>query len=245
MALPTCELGVNVDHVATLRQARRAAYPDPVIAASFAELGGADQITVHLRGDRRHINERDLRVLKETCLSRINLEIAATDEMIGIALELEPHTVTLVPERPEELTTEGGLDVIKHLAELRPVIQTLRDAGIIVALFVPPEQSQVEASKEAGAQRVEIHTGIYCDTKTEEARERELQRVIDAAQAAARLGLGVVAGHGLNYDNVGPIAAIPEMEELNIGHAIVARSTLVGMEQAVRDMVERIARARR
>lgn len=245
MPLPTCRLGVNVDHVATLRQARRAAYPDPVLAAALAEQGGADQITVHLREDRRHIQDRDLRLLKETCRSILNLEMAATDEMLAIALEIRPHTVTLVPERREELTTEGGLDVAGARDRLMPYVRKLRDAGIVVSLFVDPEGAQLEASKDVGAERIEIHTGTYCKAQDDASRAAELRRVIEGAARAKALGLGVAAGHGLDYFNVEAIAAIPEIEELNIGHSIVARSVMVGMERAVHDMVERIARARR
>lgn len=243
--LSVCRLGVNVDHVATLRQARRSVYPDPVIAASFAELGGADQITIHLREDRRHIQDRDVRLLRETCRSRLNLEMGATREMIDIALATRPETVTLVPERREELTTEGGLDVIAGLAGLRKAIAELQAAGIEISLFVNPDVEQIRASKEAGAERIELHTGIYCDAPTDRERAKELERLVASARLGKELGLGVVAGHGLNYSNVEPVAAIPEIEELNIGHAIVARSVLVGMERAVRDMVELIARARR
>ncbi len=245
MPLPSCRLGVNVDHVATLRQARLADYPDPVIAASLAELGGADQITIHLREDRRHISDRDVRLIRETCLSTLNLEMAATREMVAIALASRPDTVTLVPERREELTTEGGLDVVAGAAHLRPVIRELREAGIELSLFVDPDPRQIEAARELEVERIEIHTGTYCSAKAAGVRKRELERVVEASVVASRLGLGVVAGHGLNYANVEAVAAIPEMEELNIGHAIVARAVLVGFERAVRDMVERIARARR
>lgn len=244
MAFAPCRLGVNVDHVATIRQARRATYPDPVSAATFAELGGADQITVHLREDRRHIQDRDVRILRETCRSLLNLEMAATDEMLGIALELKPDLVTLVPERREELTTEGGLDVARGLDHLRPYVQRLRDAGIEVSMFIDPEGEQVHASRDVGADRVEFHTGRYCELPQRE-REPELRRLMGACAEAKGGGLVVAAGHGLNYENVVPVAAIPAMEELNIGHAIVARSVLVGMERAVRDMVELIRFARR
>lgn len=245
MSLPHCRLGVNVDHVATLRQARRAVYPDPVTAAALAELGGADQITVHLRVDRRHISDRDLRILKETCKTTLlNLEMAATDEMMAIALDLRPDAVTLVPERAEEVTTEGGLDVVAEKALIQRSTARLKEAGIIVSLFVDAVEEQIRAAAEVGAQRIEIHTGTYCAAEGEQ-QAKELARVVEASRLAKELGLEVAAGHGLHYLNVRPIAAIPEIEELNIGHAIVARAVLVGMERAVREMVEAIDKARR
>jgi pyridoxine 5-phosphate synthase len=244
MAFAPCRLGVNVDHVATIRQARRALYPDPVTAAAFAELGGADQITVHLREDRRHIQDRDVRILRETCRTLLNLEMAATEEMIGIALELRPDLVTLVPERREELTTEGGLDVAGGRAHLEAAVRRLREGGIEVSMFVDPEPAQVDASRAVGADRVEFHTGRYCELRPRE-RDGEMARLVAACRRARDAGLVVAAGHGLNYENVVPVAAIPEIEELNIGHAIVARAVLVGMERAVRDMVELIRFARR
>ena len=231
-------LGVNVDHVATLRQARRAAYPDPVTAAALAELGGADQITVHLREDRRHIQDRDLQILRQTVQTPLNLEMAAVDEMVAIAQGVRPETCTLVPERRQEITTEGGLDVVARRDALSQVTTKLRDAGLDVSFFIDPDVEQVKASQRAGATIVEIHTGRYCDAKGDEERARELERVSTAARAAARLGLTVAAGHGLHYANVRPIAAIPEIEELNIGHAIIARAVLVGLERAVREMKE-------
>jgi pyridoxine 5-phosphate synthase len=234
-------LGVNVDHVATLRQARRAAYPDPVAAAQLAELGGADQITIHLREDRRHIQDRDLKVLRQTATVRLNLEMAATAEMVKMAYEVKPDECTLVPERREELTTEGGLDAAGNRDHLRKVVKTLRDADMLVSLFIDPDVDQVRAAHRVEAQVVEIHTGRYCDARLEGDRRRELTRIVDAAKAAAKLGLAVAAGHGLNYRNVGPVAAIPEIEEFNIGHAIVARAVLVGMERAVREMKALVA----
>jgi pyridoxine 5-phosphate synthase len=234
-------LGVNVDHVATLRQARRATYPDPVAAAQLAELGGADQITIHLREDRRHIQDRDLKVLRQTVGTRLNLEMAATAEMVKIAYDVKPDECTLVPERREELTTEGGLDAAGNRDHLRKVVKTLRDAEIRVSLFIDPDVDQVRAAHRVEAQVVEIHTGRYCDARLEGDRRRELTRVVDAAKAAAKLGLAVAAGHGLHYHNVGPVVAIPEIEELNIGHAIVARAVLVGMERAVREMKRLLA----
>ncbi|HQR30350.1 MAG TPA: pyridoxine 5'-phosphate synthase [Anaeromyxobacteraceae bacterium] len=235
-------LGVNVDHVATLRQARRAAYPDPVAAALLAELAGADQITIHLREDRRHIQDRDLQVMRRTVTTRLNLEMAATAEMVKIAHELRPDQVTLVPERREELTTEGGLDVVRGRDAISRVVKTLRDAEVLVSLFIDPDPDQVKAAVRVEAQAVEIHTGRYCDARLAPDRRRELARVVDAAKAASKLGLQVAAGHGLHYQNVQPVVAIREIEELNIGHAIVARAVLVGMERAVREMKDLLRR---
>jgi pyridoxine 5-phosphate synthase len=240
----SARLGVNVDHVATLRQARRAAYPDPATAAALAELAGADQITIHLREDRRHIQDRDLLVLRKTVGTRLNLEMAAAQEMVKIAYEVKPDTVTLVPERREELTTEGGLDAVGARDHVRRVVKTLRDADIEVSLFIDAEIDQVKAAHRAEAQTVELHTGRYCDARLAGDRRRELARLVDACKTAAKLGLQVAAGHGLNYQNVLPVAAIPEIEELNIGHAIVARAVLVGLERAVREMKELLRQAR-
>ncbi len=237
-------LGVNVDHVATLRQSRRTNYPDPVAAAVLCELAGADQITIHLREDRRHIQERDLQIMRKTVTTRLNLEMAATQEMVKIAYEVKPDVVTLVPERREELTTEGGLDVVGGRDAVRKAVKTLRDAEIKVSLFIDPDLDQVKAAHRAEAEVVELHTGRYCDARLASDRRKELSRLVDACKAAAKLGLEVAAGHGLSYQNVGPVAAIPEIEELNIGHAIVARAVLVGMERAVREMRELIAKAR-
>jgi pyridoxine 5-phosphate synthase len=238
-------LGVNVDHVATLRQSRRTSYPDPVQAAMLAELAGADQITIHLREDRRHIQERDLQVLRRTVQTQLNLEMAATQEMVKTAYEAKPDTCTLVPERREELTTEGGLDVSGNRDAIRKVVKTLQDAEIVVSLFIDPDVDQVRAAHRVEAQVVEMHTGRYCDARLEQDRRRELARVVDAAKAAAKLGLRVAAGHGLNYRNVLPVAAIPEIEEFNIGHAIVGHAIMVGMERAVREMKELITRGGR
>jgi len=231
-------LGVNVDHVATLRQARRTTYPDPVTAAAIAELAGAGQITIHLREDRRHIQERDLRVLRETVQTLLNLEMAATQEMVKIAYEHKPNVVTLVPERREELTTEGGLDVAGQRDSIAKIIKNLKDGDIPVSLFIDPDLDQVRAAHKVNADRIELHTGRYCEARNERERTRELGRIVDAAKAAARLGMSVAAGHGLNYDNVLPIVSIEEIDELNIGHSIVARAVLVGFERAVREMVE-------
>jgi pyridoxine 5-phosphate synthase len=231
-------LGVNVDHVATLRQARRTTYPDPVTAAALAELAGAGQITIHLREDRRHIQDRDLRILRETVQTLLNLEMAATQEMVKIAYEHKPDVVTLVPERREELTTEGGLDVNGQRDHVAKIIKNLKDGEITVSLFIDPDLDQVRAAHKVNADRIELHTGRYCEARNERERARELSRIVDAAKAAARLGMSVAAGHGLNYDNVLPIARIQEIDELNIGHSIVGRAVLVGFERAVREMLE-------
>jgi pyridoxine 5-phosphate synthase len=231
-------LGVNVDHVATLRQARRTTYPDPVTAAALAELAGAGQITIHLREDRRHIQDRDLRILRETVQTLLNLEMAATQDMVKIAYEYKPDVVTLVPERREELTTEGGLDVAGQRDPVAKIIKNLKDGDIPVSLFIDADLDQVRAAHKVNADRIELHTGRYCEARNERERSRELSRILDAAKAAARLGMGVAAGHGLNYDNVRPITRIQEIDELNIGHAIVGRAVLVGFERAVREMVE-------
>jgi pyridoxine 5-phosphate synthase len=234
----TARLGVNVDHVATLRQARRTRYPDPVTAAALAELGGADQITMHLREDRRHIQDRDLRILRETVQTMLNLEMAATPEMVKIAYEVRPDVCTLVPERREELTTEGGLDVAGQQDPIRKVVRALRDAEIAVSLFIDPEIDQIRAAHRVDAQHIELHTGRYAEARRPAEREQELLRISECARAAKRLGLEVAAGHGLSYENVKPIARIADIAELNIGHSIVARAVLVGMERAVREMIE-------
>jgi len=241
----TLRLGVNVDHVATLRQARRSTYPDPVTAAAMAELAGAEQITIHLREDRRHIQDRDLRILRETCQTLLNLEMAATQEMVKIAYEYKPDVVTLVPERREELTTEGGLDVSSGKENLTRIIKNLKDGDITVSLFIDPDLDQVRVAHKCNTDRIELHTGRYCEARNEKDRQRELSRINDAAKAAAKLGMGVAAGHGLNTENVMAVAAIPEIDELNIGHAIVARSVFVGFERAVREILELMRLARR
>jgi pyridoxine 5-phosphate synthase len=231
-------LGVNVDHVATLRQARKSKYPDPVTAAAIAELAGAEQITIHLREDRRHIQARDLKVLRDTVQTLLNLEMASTQEMVKVAYEFKPDVCTLVPERREELTTEGGLDVNGQRDSVGRVVKNLKDGDMIVSLFIDPDLDQVKSAHRISADRVELHTGRYCEARTGKDRERELQRIVDCAKASTRLGLGCAAGHGLNYDNVRPIARIEEIDELNIGHAIVARAVMVGFDKAVREMVE-------
>ena len=231
-------LGVNVDHVATIRQQRDTRYPDPVTAASLAELAGADQITVHLREDRRHIQDRDVRILRETVQTVLNLEMGATDEMKRIALDGGPDTVTLVPEKREERTTEGGLDVAGLQGTLASYVAELREAGITVSMFIDPEAPQVDASAAIGAHAVELHTGDFCEAaEGSTARERELARIVAACDHAERAGVMVVAGHGLDYVNVREIAAIGSVEEVNIGHSIVARAVLTGMREAVEEMV--------
>jgi pyridoxine 5-phosphate synthase len=237
-------LGVNIDHVATLRQARRATEPDPVQAAVLAELGGAGGITVHLRQDRRHIQDRDVEILRQVVKSRLNVELASTQEMVRIALTVRPDQATLVPERREEITTEGGLDVVLNSVQLRPVVRMLQEGGVTVSLFIDPDLEQVKEAHKLDAHAVELNTGAYCDTRDGRSREAALRKVADAARLGHKLGLLVHAGHGLTYQNVGPVAALPEIEELNIGHNIVARATLVGMERAVREMLEAIRRSR-
>ncbi len=237
------KLCVNVDHVATLRQARLTDYPDPVTAAHLAELGGADGIVVHLREDRRHIQERDLEILRKTVKTQLNLEMALTDEMIGIAIKYKPDMVTLVPERREELTTEGGLDVLGNKDRLKDGISRLKNEGIPVSIFIDPEEKQIEAAKEVGADIVEIHTGHYSDARDEVTRNKEFERIKKASLYAKDIGLVVSAGHGLNYTNVKPIAALKIYHELNIGHSIVSMAVFMGMERAVREMKKLIVEA--
>jgi pyridoxine 5-phosphate synthase len=236
-------LGVNIDHVATLRQARRARYPDPLHAALLAEEAGADSITLHLREDRRHIQERDVTMMREALQTRMNLEMAVTEEMIRIAQKVLPQDCCLVPESRQEVTTEGGLDVAGQGARVADAVKALGGAGIRVSLFIDPDLAQIEAAQRAGAPVIELHTGAYADS-TGGARAREFERLLGAAKFAARLGLIVNAGHGLNYHNVEPIAAIQEIVELNIGHAIVARAVFDGLAKAVRDMKEMMRAAR-
>jgi pyridoxine 5-phosphate synthase len=229
-------LGVNIDHVATVRQARRAAVPDIVAAAQAAEAGGADSVTVHLREDRRHIQDADVAALKKALKTRLNLEMAATAEMVRIARVVRPHSVCLVPEKRQELTTEGGLNVAENLAKVKDATAKIKAKGILVSHFIDPDPSQVQAAKTAGADMVELHTGAYAgapDPTALVAQLKALQRALDAARG---LGLVVNAGHGLDYQNVRPVAQIPGMNELNIGFAIVARAVFVGLEQAVREM---------
>lgn len=231
-------LSVNVDHIATLRQARKGIEPEPIAAAVLAELAGADGIIAHLREDRRHIQDRDLRLLRQIVQTTLNMEMAATEEMQRIALEVKPDITTLVPEKREELTTEGGLEVASRISFIKEYITPLQAAGITVSLFVDPDEKQIAASKKAGTDWVEIHTGSYANARSEKDRDREFSKIAEAAKLAASLGLGVGAGHGLNYANAGRIARIPEMEDLNIGHSIVSRASLVGMDRAVREMKE-------
>ncbi len=230
------KLGVNIDHIATIREARRTSEPDPVAAAVLAELAGADGITVHLRGDRRHIQDRDVRLLRETIKTRLNVEMAATSEMIKFISVLKPDQVTLVPERREEITTEGGLDVALNVTHLQRSVSLLQEAGVVVSLFVDPDLDQIKACQKAGATRVEINTGKYSDARTAELIESETEKIRNSAQLAARMGLSVYAGHGLTYINVIRIVEIDEIEELNIGHNLIARASMVGLERAVREM---------
>jgi pyridoxine 5-phosphate synthase len=231
-------LGVNIDHVATVRQARRASEPDPVHAAVLAELGGAGGITVHLRQDRRHIQDRDLEALRLVVKTRLNLEMASTQEMMRVALTVKPEQATLVPERREELTTEGGLDAVLNSVQLRPIVKELAGGGVEVSLFVDPDLEQVKEAHKLDAQAVELNTAAYADARDGKTREAALRRIVDAARLGRRLGLAVHAGHGLTYQNVAVIAAQSEIGELNIGHSIVSRAVLVGMERAVREMVD-------
>ena len=234
-------LHVNVDHVATVRQARRGGDPDPVAAAVLAELGGADGITVHLREDRRHIQDRDVRLLRETARTRLNLEMAPTAAMCALAADLKPDVAMLVPEKREELTTEGGLDVCTHKGRVREAVKALRGAGLPVSLFLDPEDRQIDAAAELEVQTVELHTGRYADAATDAGRETELAALRAAGERVRAAGLRLNAGHGLNYFNVRPVAALPGVRELHIGHGIVSRAVLVGFERAVREMKALIA----
>ena len=237
-------LAVNIDHVVTIRQARRAKEPDPSQAAVLAELGGASAIAVHLRADRRHVQDRDVEVLRQTVRTRLELAMAASQEMVRIALTVKPHQVTLVPERREELTTEGGLDVVLNSVQIRPLLKTLHDAGIEVALFVEPELEQIKEAHKLGARVVRVSTAAWGAAADARSREGALRRTVDAVRLARKLGLEVHAGHGLGYANVEPIAAQSEISEIEVGHAIVARAMLVGMERAVREMTEILRAAR-
>lgn len=231
------DLMVNIDHVATIREARGTYFPDPVYAAGIAEMAGASGIIVHLREDRRHIKDRDLRILREVVRTKLNLEMAATDEMVKIATDVLPDMITLVPEKREELTTEGGLDVVSLSDRLKKVLEQVKKKGIKVSMFIDPEEKQVRVSKEIGADMIEIHTGRYCDAIKDKEREEEFKKVVNAAKIGKELGLGVNAGHGLHYHNVKRIALIPEIDELSIGHSIIARAVFVGLDRAIRDML--------
>ena len=238
-------LHINIDHVATVRQARQTDEPDPVRAAVLAELGGADGITVHLREDRRHIQDRDVRLLMETARTGVNLELALADPILELALELRPMAATLVPERRDEVTTEGGLSLAGGQERLRSALERLRDAGVRTSLFIDPEPETIAAAADLGSDAIELHTGAYANAwRPGSPSALELDRLRRGAEQAAALGLHVHAGHGLTYENVGPVASIAEIEELNIGHSVISRAVLVGMERAVREMKE-IVRARR
>ena len=237
------KLGVNIDHIATIRQARQALEPDPVAAAILAELAGADGITVHLRSDRRHIRDGDVRRLRETVTTRLNLEMSATPEMVRLAADLHPDQATLVPEREEEITTEGGLDILVNPESIEAAIQQLEAAGIQVSLFIDPELDQVDAAADLGASMIELNTRAYSEATPKspdlagDIFRRELTKVVQASERGRKKGLKVLAGHGLTYRNVRPVSAVPEIEELNIGHNIIARAALVGLERAVREML--------
>ncbi len=238
------KLGVNIDHIATIRQARLSIQPDPVAAAVIVELAGADGITVHLREDRRHIQDRDVFLLKETIKTRLNLEMAAVDEIVKIACKLKPESVCLVPEKRKELTTEGGLDVCVNKKYLKKVVSLLQKKGIVVSLFIDPDLKQIKASREIKAQYVELHTGSYAEAKEKYAQVKELKRLQQAGDLALKLGLRLNAGHGLDYKNVVPVAGMEGIDDLNIGHSIIARAVLVGLYQAVKEMKSLIERNR-
>lgn len=230
------KLGVNIDHTATVRQARKTDEPDPVWAAAIAELAGADIITVHLREDRRHINDRDVHLLKETVASPLNLEMSLNEEIVKIALKIKPDEATIVPERRQEVTTEGGLNVVGEAARVKDVVARLREAGIRVSLFIDVKEKQIRAAKDADAEAIELHTGKYATAKNEAKREAELEKLRQGAELAHSLGLEVHAGHGLTYRNVQPIITLPHLTELHIGHSIISRAVLAGLDQAVREM---------
>src|SRR5438132_1979916 len=238
-------LAVNIDHIATIRESRKSDEPDPVAAAVLCELAGAQGITVHLRGDRRHIQDRDVELLRKSVSTHLNVEMAATPEMVRVAQSVKPHQVTLVPERRDELTTEGGLDVVLHAANLDKVIQQLLDAGISVSMFVDPDLDQIRQCQKLRAPMIEINTGKFTELWRKGGWGAELEKIATAARAARKIGKVVLAGHGLNYRNIDAIAAIEDIEELNIGHSIVARASLVGLESAVREMIQLMAHPRR
>ena len=230
------ELGVNIDHIATVRQARRTVEPDPIWAAALAELGGADGITVHLREDRRHIQDRDVNLLRETVRCKLNLEMACTEEIVNIACNVRPDQATFVPERREEITTEGGLNVVSQTETIKKFVQRLQDRGIVVSLFLDPDLEQIEVGFKTGCDAIELHTGCYALAETEKKRNFELQRLLTSGASIQAAGVRLHAGHGLTYHNVLPVASIPSMHELNIGHSIIARALMVGMKEAVAEM---------
>lgn len=232
------ELMVNIDHIATIREARGTYYPDPVYAAGIVEMAGASGIIVHLREDRRHINDRDVRILRSVVRTKLNLEMAANLEIVKIACDIRPDMVTLVPEKRKELTTEGGLDVIKFSGKLRKVIEQMGRKGIKISLFIDPVETQIKEAHKIGAHMIEIHTGAYSDAASEKIRLGEFKKVANAVSLGKKLGLGVNAGHGLHYHNVKAIAALKEIDELSIGHSVIARAVFVGLDRAVRDMIE-------
>ncbi len=234
------KLGVNIDHIATLREVRKASFPDPVKAAAIAEMAGADGITVHLREDRRHIQDRDVVLLMKTIDTKLNLEMAIADDVVEKALEYKPHCACLVPEKRAELTTEGGLDVLNNVAGITQVTKLLQDNGTVVSLFIDPYEEQINASVETGAKFIELHTGEFANAKNECRQMKELEKLVAAAELAHKLGIRVNAGHGLNYHNVSLMHNVPHLEELNIGHSIIARSVFSGLKMAVRDMKELI-----
>jgi pyridoxine 5-phosphate synthase len=233
-------LAVNVDHVATLREARKSRYPDPVAAAILAELAGADGIVVHLREDRRHIQDRDLRILRNVVQTKLILEMACTNEMVGIALDVQPDLVTLVPEKQEEVTTEGGLDLISRDNTIAETVRTLQDSGIPVSIFIDPSPEQIRVAHQVNATMIEIHTGMFCDAKGMAKKERAFSDIVDAAKFAHKLNLGVNAGHGLCYNTIKAFKNLHEIDEFSIGHSIVSRAVMVGMENAVKEMLELI-----
>ena len=234
------QLGVNIDHIATIRQARRTFEPDPVTAASLAVLGGADIITVHLREDRRHIQDRDVRLLRETIFTKLNLEMSTAPEIVNIALKTKPEQVTLVPEKRQEITTEGGLDVVSQKKTIMNAVKRFKDAGILVSLFIDPKENQIAASKDVDAQYIELHTGNYANAKNIAVRNKMIEKLQDGVKVAQKLGLLVNAGHGLTYQNVGLLVESLDIEELHIGHSIVSRSVFVGIRNAVSEMKELI-----
>ncbi len=229
-------LAVNVDHVATLREARKAAYPDPVTAAALVELAGADGVVVHLREDRRHINDRDVNIIRKTVQTKLILEMAAEKAMVAVALEVMPDLVTLVPEKREELTTEGGLDLLVHRDHVKETITRLHDSGISVSVFIDPDPDQIETAHKIDSDMVEIHTGAFCDAETVRSREENFRKIVNAAKAAHELNMGVNAGHGLGYDTIKTFKGLNEIDEFSIGHSIVARAVMVGLDRAVREM---------